>query len=288
MGHKKRVVLYLRNSNGSHSQTASYDLQLSSLKEYVAQQSDWIVTSIFSDEAFSDAANKDHPEFNRMIKLCQQKKIDYIVTRSVSIFARNTLDTLQYIDMLKELGIGIYFQNENLDTLDSQSKSFLSILSSMAEDEAQSLSDQTKWRVQNSFQQGRVHCPTTYFLGYDKDASGNMVIDEEQAEVVRRIFHEFLEGKGTPTIAKKLTEDGVLTGRGNVKWTGNAVYKILKQEKYYGAVQTQKTVTIDPISHKRVRNRELAPQYLIKNNHPPIISEETFCAVQKELEPKFP
>jgi len=129
-----------------------------------------------------------------------------------------------------------------------------------------------------------VHCPTKYFLGYNTDKDGNMVIDEEQAEVVRLIFREFLEGKGTPTIAKRLTKDGILTGRGNSNWTSNAVYKILKQEKYYGAVRTQKTVTLDPITHKRVLNRDIEPQYLIKNNHPPIISEKIFSAVQKEME----
>jgi len=280
--HKKRIGIYLRFSNNSHNHAMGYDLQLSILKEYVTQHQDWSITEIYADEVFSDTA--DLNEFNRMIKDCQKKKIDYIVARSFTMFAQNTLDTLNYIEMLKELGIGIYFQNEDIDTLDSSSAAFISILSAMSEEESHLLSDKTKRQVQNSFQQGRVHCPTKYFLGYNTDKDGNMVIDEEQAEVVRLIFREYLDGKGTPTIAKRLTEDGILTGRGNSNWTSNAVYKILKQEKYYGAVRTQKTVTLDPISHKRVLNRDIEPQYLVKNNHPPIISEKTYHAVQKEME----
>ena len=283
-GHKKCIGIYLKFSNSSQNQTLSYDLQLSILKEYVVQHQDWVTTDIFADEVFTDDANKELIEFNCMIEACQQNKLDYIVTRSFTTFARNTLDTLQYIEILKDMGIGIYFENEKIDTMSSESTNFINILSAMAEEESQLLSNKTKWRVQKSFQQGRVHCPTTYFLGYDTDEAGNIVINEEQAEVVRRIFSEFLEGKGTPTIAKGLSEDGVHTARGNTSWTGNAVYKILKQEKYYGAVRTQKTVTLDPITHKRVRNIDIEPQYLIKNNHPPIISEETFHAVQKELE----
>ncbi|MGF7186609.1 hypothetical protein GGQ84_002733 [Desulfitispora alkaliphila] len=145
------------------------------------------------------------------------------------------------------------------------------------------MSENTKWGVQKRFQQGRVHMPTTYFLGYDTDKDGNIVIDEEQAAVVRRIFKEFLEGKGTPTIAKGLMKDSILTARGNKKWTGDGVYKILKQEKYQGHCLAQKTVTIDFLTHKRVPNKDLQPQYYVKNTHPAIISEEDFNAVQQEL-----
>lgn len=153
----------------------------------------------------------------------------------------------------------------------------------MAQEESRSISENTKWGVQKRFQQGIVHIPTTYFLGYETDEDGEIYINEEQAEVVRRIFQESLEGKGCPRIAKDLTKDGLKTGRGNKTWTSDAVYKILKQEKYQGHCLAQKTVTIDFLSGKRVRNYDIQPQYFVKNTHPAIISEETFEAVQQEI-----
>lgn len=157
------------------------------------------------------------------------------------------------------------------------------VLSSMAQEESRSISENTKWGIQKRFQQGIVHMPTTYFLGYDTDEDGNIVIDEDQAKVVRRIFQEFLNGKGTSLIAKALMADGVLTARGNPTWTSDSVYKILKNEKYMGDCLAQKTVTLDFLTHKRVRNKEHQPQFLVRNNHPAIISEEDWNAVQQEL-----
>ena len=133
------------------------------------------------------------------------------------------------------------------------------------------------------FQAGKIHCPTTYFLGYKTNEEGDIVIDDEQAEVVRTIFKSFLNGKGTPTIARELMKKGVLTARGNKKWTGDAVYKILKNEKYMGHCLAQKTVTVDFLTHKRIPNKNLEPQYLIKNSLPKIISEDDWNAVQQEL-----
>jgi len=141
----------------------------------------------------------------------------------------------------------------------------------------------TKWGVQKRFQQGKVHCPTTYFLGYDNDEDGNIVINEEQAEIVKRIYREFLEGKGCRIIANELTKEEIQTARGNTLWTSNAVYKILKQEKYMGHCLAQKTVTLDFLTHKRVRNRDIQPKYYVKNTHEAIISEEDWNEVQREL-----
>lgn len=281
--HKKHIAIYLRNSKECSDETSSYEIQLAELKNYIKQQPGWIITETYTDEAYSENATKDLSAFNRMMENCFNKEVDYIVTHSISLFAKNTSTTLKYIEVLKKLGIGIYFQNEKLDTLDDDSVDFLNIYGLIAESESEMISKKTKRRVQKSFQQGKVHCPTTYFLGYDTDETGEMVIDEEQAKIVKRIFNEFLDGKGTQTIANGLTEDKIKTARGNTSWTGNAVYKMIKQEKYYGAVKTQKTVTIDSTTHKRVINRDIEPQYLIKNNHPAIISEETFNDAQREL-----
>lgn len=280
---KRRIGVYVRVSTEMESQLSSYEIQVSYFKEYVEKNPQWELIEIFADEGITGTSTKNRDGFNRMIERCKNKEIDYIITKSISRFARNTLDCLYYIRLLKELGIGIFFQKENLDTLDSKSELFLTILSSMAQEESRSISENTKWGVQKRFQQGIVHMPTTYFLGYDTDKDGNIIIDEEQAKVVRRIFEEFLNGKGTPSIAKGLTEDEELTARGNVTWTCDAVYKILTNEKYMGDCLAQKTVTLDFLTHKRVRNRDHQPKFLVKNNHPAIISEEDWNAVQQEL-----
>ncbi|TYS69745.1 recombinase family protein [Sutcliffiella horikoshii] len=284
-GQKKRIAVYARVSTDSEMQASSYDLQVAHYTEYVSKNPSWILADVYADEGISGTSTKNRTEFNRMIQDCEEGRIDYILTKSISRFARNTLDCISVIRKLKgrKNPIGVYFEKENIDTLDSKSELFLTILSSMAQEESRSVSENTKWGVQKRFQQGIVHMPTTFFLGYDTTEDGEIIIDEEQAEVVRRIFREFLEGKGCPRIAKGLTRDGLKTGKGNKTWTSDAVYKILKQEKYQGHCLAQKTVTIDYLTHKRVRNRDIQPQYFVKNTHPAIISEETFEAVQQEI-----
>ena len=282
-GQKKRIGVYVRVSTDSPTQATSYDLQIAYFKEYVQKNPNWELVDIFADEGITGTSTKDRLGFNRMIKRCKKKEIDYILTKSISRFARNTLDCLYYIRMLKELGIGIFFQKENLDTLDSKSEMILTIISSLAQEESRSISENTKWGVQKRFQQGKVHIPTTYFLGYDTDEDGNIVVDEEQAKVVRRIFSEYLSGKGSSTIAKDLMRDGVLTARGKPVWTSDSVRKILKNEKYMGHCLAQKTVTLDYLTHKRVKNRDHQPQFFVKNTHPAIISEEDWNAVQQEF-----
>lgn len=284
-GQKKRIAVYARVSTDSEMQASSYDLQVAHYKDYVSKNPAWTLVDVYADEGISGTSTKNRTEFNRMIQDCEEGRIDYILTKSISRFARNTLDCISRIRMLKNLrpAVGVFFEKENIDTLDSKSELFLTILSSMAQEESRSVSENTKWGVQKRFQQGIVHMPTTFFLGYDTTEDGEIVINEEQATVVRRIFREFLEGKGCPRIAKGLTRDGLKTGKGNKTWTSDAVYKILKQEKYQGHCLAQKTVTIDFLTHKRVRNHDIQPQYYVKNTHPAIISEETFEAVQQEM-----
>lgn len=284
-GQKKRIAVYARVSTDSEMQASSYDLQVAHYKDYVSKNPSWILIDVYADEGISGTSTKNRTEFNRMIQDCEEGRIDYILTKSISRFARNTLDCISIIRRLKSLkpAVGVFFEKENIDTLDSKSELFLTILSSMAQEESRSVSENTKWGVQKRFQQGIVHMPTTYFLGYETTEDGEIFINEEQAEVVRRIFREYLEGKGCPTIAKGLMRDGLKTGRGNTKWTSDAVYKILRQEKYQGHCLAQKSVTLDFLSHRRVRNTDIQPQYFVKNTHPAIISEETFEAVQQEM-----
>ena len=284
-GQKKRIAVYARVSTASEMQASSYEIQVSHYKDYVSKNPAWTLVDVYADEGISGTSTKNRTEFNRMIQDCEEGRIDYILTKSISRFARNTLDCISIIRRLKGLKspIGVLFEKENIDTLDSKSELFLTILSSMAQEESRSVSENTKWGVQKRFQQGIVHMPTTFFLGYDTNEEGEIVIDEEQAKVVKRIFREFLEGKGCPTIAKGLMKDGLKTGKGNTTWTSDAVYKILKQEKYQGHCLAQKTVTTSYLTHKRVRNRGHQPQYYVKNTHPAIISEETFEAAQQEM-----
>ena len=284
-GQKKRIAVYARVSTASEMQASSYDLQVAHYTEYVSKNPAWTLVDVYADEGISGTSTKNRTEFNRMIQDCEEQKIDYILTKSISRFARNTLDCISVIRKLKNMrpAVGVFFEKENIDTLDSKSELFLTILSSMAQEESRSVSENTKWGVQKRFQQGIVHMPTTFFLGYDTTEDGEIVINEEQAKVVRRIFQECLDGKGAATIAKGLTRDGLKTGKGNTTWTSDAVLKILKQEKYQGHCLAQKTVTIDFLTHKRVRNRDIQPQYFVKDTHPAIISEETFEAVQQEL-----
>ena len=214
-------------------------------------------------------------------------------------FFVNTPDPLQSADSVKSTQVYIltstqfrlssytHAERENLDTLESSSELIITIISSIAQEESKNLSANVSWGFTKRFSQGVVHMPTTYFLGYDRDEEDNIVINEAEAEVVRRIFRELLEGKGATLIAKGLMEDGILTARGNPTWTNDSVLKLLRNERYTGNAICQKTVTLDFLSHKRTKNNNHKPQYLVRNHHPAIISEETYNDVQKELARRY-
>jgi DNA invertase Pin-like site-specific DNA recombinase len=283
---KIKVAAYARVSTHEEEQQSSYKLQVSYFKEYIEKQEGWELYKVYSDEGVTGTNTKYRTGFNQMIKDAKEGKFDYIITKSISRFARNTLDCLTYVRMLKSLDkpVGIIFDRESINTLDSRSEVLLTIISSIAEEESRTISANVSWGVQKRFSQGIPHIPTTYFLGYDEDEEGNLIINEEEAKTVRRIFREFISGKGSVQIAKGLTKDKVKTARDNTKWTSDSVLKILKNEKFFGAALCQKSVTLDPLTHKRVRNKNHKPQYFIRNNHPAIISEEDWNYVQKELE----
>ena len=283
---KIKVAVYARVSTLEEEQQSSYQLQVSYFEEYIQRKQGWELYKVYSDEGVTGTNTKYRTGFNEMIKDAKEGKFQYIITKSISRFARNTLDCLTYVRMLKSLDkpIGVLFDRENIDTLDSRSEVLLTIISSIAEEETRTISANVSWGIQKRFSQGIPHIPTTYFLGYDEDEDGNLIINEEEAKTVRRIFQEFISGKGSVQIAKGLTKDKVKTARDNTKWTSDAVLKILKNEKFCGHALCQKSVTLDPLSHKRVRNKNHKPQYFIRNNHPGIISEEDWNYVQKELD----
>ena len=218
-----------------------------------------------------------------MMKDAMAGKIDMIISKSISRFARNTLDCLRYIRELKEQNIPVYFEKENLNTMDATSEVLLTIMASLAQQESQSLSLNVKLGLQYRYQQGKVQVNHNWFLGYTKDENGHLVIDPEQAEVVRRIYREYLEGASMTQIARGLEADGIRTGAGKTRWYNSSVNKILRNEKYYGDALLQKTYTRDFLSKSRVKNDGTVPQYYVQDDHEPIISKEMFLLVQEEI-----
>ncbi|MGI6412809.1 MAG: recombinase family protein [Syntrophomonadaceae bacterium] len=285
-GEKKKIAVYARVSTMEEEQQSSQELQESYFKEMIAKNENWELYKIYADHGVTGTNTKNRTAFNEMIEDAKEQQFDIIITKSISRFARNTLDCLTYVRMLKGLKkpVGVIFDRERISSLDSSSEMLLTIIASISEEESKTISANVCWGVTKRFSQGIPHIPTTYFLGYDEDEEGNLIINEEEAKTVRRIYKELLAGKGTVVIAKELTRDKVKTARGNTKWTSDSVLKLLRNEKYAGHALCQKSVTLDPLTHKRVRNKKHKPQYFIRNHHPPIISEEDWNEAQKELD----
>jgi DNA invertase Pin-like site-specific DNA recombinase len=282
---KKRVCAYCRVSTDTEEQLSSYETQVSYYEDYIKKRPDWEFSGIYADEGITGTNTKKRTDFHRMIDDCLAGKIDMIITKSISRFARNTLDCLQYVRMLKDKGIGVYFEKENIDTLDAKGEVLLTILSSLAQDESRSISENSRWGITRRFQQGKVRVNHTKFMGFDKDENGELIINEPEAAHLRRIVDEYLNGgKGLKKIKKGLEADGILTATGNKVWHESAIKKMLQNEKLAGDALLQKTITVDFLTHKRVKNEGQVPQYFVENSHPAIISKETFQAVQREME----
>lgn len=218
-----------------------------------------------------------------MIDECMAGNIDTVITKSISRFARNTIDCLKYIRLLKAKNIAVWFEKESINTMDSKGEVLITIMASLAQQESQSLSQNVKLGLQYRYQQGTVQVNHNHFLGYTKDSDGHLVIDPEQAEVVKRIYREYLEGLSMKKIAEGLEQDGILTGAGKTKWYDSTINKILQNEKYMGDALLQKTVTTDFLTKKRVRNTGTLPQYYVEDDHKTIIPKEIFMQVQAEL-----
>ncbi len=218
-----------------------------------------------------------------MIDECMAGNIDTVITKSISRFARNTIDCLKYIRLLKDKNIAVWFEKESINTMDSKGEVLITIMASLAQQESQSLSQNVKLGLQYRYQQGTVQVNHNHFLGYTKDSDGHLVIDPEQTEVVKRIYREYLEGLSMKKIAEGLEQDGILTGAGKTKWYDSTINKILQNEKYMGDALLQKTVTTDFLTKKRVRNTGTLPQYYVEDDHKTIIPKEIFMQVQAEL-----
>ncbi|MFK4436612.1 recombinase family protein [Paenibacillus sp. RC21] len=281
---KKKVAAYCRVSTDSEEQKESYTNQVNHYTQYIQNNLEWEMADIYADEGITGTSTKNRTHFNRMIQDARNGKLDLILVKSISRFARNTLDLLKYVRELKSLGVAVFFERENINTLDTTGEVLLTILSSLAQDESRNISENSRWGILRGFQNGKVFCNTTRFLGYDKDEHRELVINEPEAEIVRRIYEEYLDGKSYQAIARGLMRDHIKTVTGGDTWWDSSITLILTNEKYYGALLQQKTVTVDFLTHKRVRNKGQEQQYLIEDNHEPIVSKELFEAVQKEKE----
>lgn len=280
---KLRIAAYCRVSTDSDEQETSYETQVSHYTEYIKSHSEWELAGIFADDGISGTNTKKRDEFNRMIEECMAGNIDMIITKSISRFARNTLDCLQYIRQLKDKNIPVYFEKESINTLDAKGEVLLTIMASLAQQESQSMSENIKLGLQYRYQQGKVQVNHNRFLGYTKDENGNLVIDPEQAEIVKRIYREYLEGSSMDKIAAGLMADGILTGAGKEKWYTSTINKILRNEKYMGDALLQKTYTTDFLTKKRIKNNGTVPQYYVEGDHEAIIPKDLFMQVQAEL-----
>jgi site-specific DNA recombinase len=280
---KLRVAAYCRVSTDSDEQASSYEVQIEHYTAYINNNPEWTLAGIFADDGISGTNTKKRDEFNRMITECMAGRIDMVITKSISRFARNTLDCLKFIRMLKDKNIAVFFEKENIDTLDTKGEILLTIMASLAQQESQSLSQNVKLGIQYRYQQGEIQINHNRFLGYTKDENKRLVIDLEDAVVVKRIYREYLEGRSLQQIGNGLEADGILTAAGNFKWRPNTIMKILKNEKYIGDALLQKTYTVDFLTKKRVVNNGIVPQYYVENCHEAIIPKGLFLQVQEEL-----
>ncbi|MDR3586162.1 MAG: recombinase family protein [Desulfosporosinus sp.] len=271
-----KVCAYVRVSTDQTEQKNSFSAQMEHYTAYIKNNPAWNFAGIYADQALSGKNAAKRPEFMRMVTDAENKKFDLIITKSISRFARNTSDCLETVRKLKPLGINIFFEKENINTLNAESELMLSILSSVAEEELNSISQNMHWAYQRRFKQGKVMINATRFLGYDKDRNGNLIINEEQAAIVRRIFKDYLSGLGISLIAKGL--DGIKTISGKVKWAESTVRDIIKNEKYVGDALLQKTITKD---FKKKRNKGEVPMYYVKDTHPAIVSRKDFEKAQE-------
>ena len=280
---KRRVAGYARVSTDSDEQFTSYEAQVNYYTDYIKSRTDWEFVKVYTDEGISALGTKHRDGFKRMITDALAGKIDLIVTKSVSRFARNTVDSLVTIRKLKEKGVECFFEKEQIFTFDGKGELLLTIMSSLAQEESRSISENVTWGQRKRFSDGKVSVGYSRFLGYDKGENDTLKVVPEQAEIVRIIYKLFLEGKTTQGIANYLMEHGILSPAGKQKWQASTVASILTNEKYKGDALLQKRFTADFLTKElRVNNGEV-PQYYVEGSHEAIILPEEFEMVQDEI-----
>jgi site-specific DNA recombinase len=281
---KRRVAAYARVSTDSEEQLTSYEAQVDYYTKFIKDRADWEFVKVYTDEGISATNTKKRDGFNQMIADALAGQIDLIITKSVSRFARNTVDSLVTVRQLKEKGVEVYFEKENIYTLDSKGELLITIMSSLAQEESRSISENVTWGQRKRMADGKVSLPYGQFLGYRKGEDGLPEIVESEAETVRMIFRLFMEGKTPSAIAKLLKAKGILSPGGKKKWQVATVKSILSNEKYKGDALLQKSFTVDFLTKTTKVNEGEVPQYYVQNSHPAIIEPDEFDAVQAEIE----
>lgn len=280
---KRRVAGYARVSTDSDEQLTSYETQVKHYENYIRSHAEWTYVNVYTDEGISGLGTKHRDGFNAMIHDALAGGIDLIVTKSVSRFARNTVDSLSTIRKLKEAGCECFFEKENIYTFDGKGELLLTIMSSLAQEESRSISENVTWGVRKRFAEGKVMIAYSSFLGYEKGENGSLRVVPEQAAIVRVIYKLFLEGKTTQGIANYLMDRNILSPTGKQKWQASTVGSILRNEKYKGDAVLQKTFCVDFLTKKMKKNEGEVPQYIVEGAHEAIIRPEQFDAVQQEI-----
>lgn len=280
---RRKVAGYARVITDSDEQYTSYEAQVDYYTNFIRSHPEWEFVSVYTDEGISGLGTRKRDGFNAMIGDALAGKISLIVTKSVSRFARNTVDSLTTIRKLKEHGVEVYFEKENIWTFDSKGELLITLMSSLAQEESRSISENVTWGQRKRMADGRVTIPYKHFLGYRKGPDGLPEIVPEEAELVRRIYRMFIEGMSVSRIAKTLTDEGIPTPAGKQKWQNSTIESILTNEKYKGDARLQKRFTTDFLTKKTKVNEGEVPQYYVRNSHPAIIEPSAWEQVQKEM-----
>ena len=278
-----RVAAYCRVSSDSKDQLHSYAAQIRNYTEEIAQHDGWELVDVYADEGLTGTRMDQRDDFNRMMRDCRKGKVDRILVKSVSRFARNTRDCLSALRELSAMGVSVRFEKENIDTLDSKGELLITIMSSLAQEESRSISENVTWGWRKRISDGKVSVAYSHFLGYEKGEDGSMQVVESEAKIVRQIYGMFLDGQTPSSIASFLTKQRVPTPAGKEKWQSSTVKSILTNEKYKGDALLQKTFTVDFLSKKAKINEGEVPQYYVEKSHPAIVSAEVFDLAQYEM-----
>lgn len=278
---EQRVAVYARVSTDDPRQTSSYELQKNHYHDVISKSPNWKLVQIYADEGISGTSLQHRDQFKLMIEDCKQGKIDLIVTKSVSRFARNVVDCIGYVRELLALPhpVGVFFETERLNTFDPKSEMVLSFMATLAQEESHTKSEIMNASIEMRFRRGIFLTPI--LLGYDHDEDGNLVINEEEAKIVKLIFMMYLNGCTCQEIADTLTELGCMTKKGNTVWSPGSILQILQNERHCGDVLAHKTYTPNYLNHKSKKNMQNRPQYRKRNHHDAIISRDDFIAVQR-------
>ena len=278
-----RVAAYCRVSTKKDEQLNSYENQKAYYTEKIMANPDWTMADIFADEGITGTSAYKRKDFLRMIRHCRQGKIDMILAKSVSRFARNTVDTLNYTRELRGMGIPVIFEEQNINSIYPESEFLITIHGAFAQSESEGISSRVKWGKHQAMRTGKANIQYKTLLGYEKNPDGEMVVNAEQAETVRRIYEMYLSGQTLRSIKEALESGGFKNSAGTMEWTTSNLRTILSDEKYCGDVLLQKTFIQDCISKKVIKNTGQLPMYLIQNHHEAIIPRDRFDAVQVEL-----